>query len=429
MKRNVMLLMMCLVLLVSGVLSGCGKSEEGENVPVEKTEGGAEGKTEAGGNTELEEYTFGIIYNAANVTTEMYTNFFENFVGPEFNVKFVLADPTTDVSQQIAFVENLASMGGSVVIDFAAKYEDEAEALVAKCDELGIYYVANNTDSTENLHNYEYFGGLAGSQVDVTASQFAEMTEYVFGDGKDYNIVLMNALTQTEGQHYSQHGLTNMAILETFKEMFGWEYPYEELWDICKLSAMEDVDTGTEQILRTCPSYEPDPMYQAIKNGDINGIISSGPMYTFYEAIVSEVEQQYGIDIKQISIAAMADTTRKSFEQGTIDAVLLKNAAVCGSLFIQAYNCASGHPELTHDVNDPNGAYYMLDASMWVCKDLETYDNLSKIDAVGSGYYSWTIDEIKDCLYVFNPDITHAEIVDNAKAAGEVETVLEKNGL
>ncbi len=66
---------------------------------------------------------------------------------------------------------------------------------------------------------------------------------------------------------------------------------------------------------------------------------------------------------------------------------------------------------------------------MWVCKDLETYDNLSKIDAVGSGYYSWTIDEIKDCLYVFNPDITHAEIVDNAKAAGEVETVLEKNGL
>ena len=435
MKRIVSIMLVCL--LVFGTMA-CGKATEtdGNEAADNKTEEtGTEVENEgaaANEGTELPAFKIGVAVGSWDAKALMTQSYYDKYIGPAFHVEFIWAEETgTDVAKVLDFVDTLASMGADAFIDYGSLTGDQLMAIGAKCNEYGIWYVNNNASVEDGMMQFEYFGGTGGAEPSVVGDQFYEMTEYLVADGNPHNIIL-----QSEGalNGVAQHIFTASSALQAICEVFDltlYTDNYEEI--VTTTTAQTVLDTGSDMkvALETSNPADADSYYNLLKTGEYDTVIFQMPQYLRCESVIDEVEKTFGENIHLISIAPVADTTYNSFStqdstgNQALDAALIKNNSAGGILFAMAYNCLTGHA----DDMKTDGVYELYDAPMWVCYNLEEYEKIAQLDSEDGQYFTYRIDDLKEMLFEFNPELTADKLHELAASVVNLEMVLERNGL
>ena len=358
--------------------------------------------------------------------------YYDNYLAPEFNVKFVWAEETSfNAAAIMSFIENLSTMGAKALIDFSALPGDELLAIGAKCDEYGIWYVNNNSAVNPQMTDFSYFGGTGGADPAIVGDQFNEMTSKVLGDGSAHNVILHNGLAV---RGIGQHILSAAAVLDSLESEFGLSYKNSDTVDLVKTTKTQTVlDTGSRMkvVLEPTIPVSVDNYYNLLKTGEYDTVIFTAPWYLQTESVVSQIEESLKKNIHLISIAPVAETTANSFRTPDItgnqalDAALIKNNSAGGILFAMAYNCVTGHAEEMKT----NGTYTLYDAPMWTCYSLDEYEKIAQLDVPDGQYYTYRIDDIKQMLFDYNADLTAAKMHEYATAVSDLSLVLSRNGL
>lgn len=432
--KKVTSLILALVMLMT-MFVGCGSKEEiapaKEEAAVTQEEA-AEGNEESSGDSEeLPSFKIGVAVGTWNEKALMTQYYYDEYLAPAFNVEFVWAEETKEVSALLNFIDTLASVGADALIDFSGMTKDQLLSVGAKCTEYGIWYVNNNAQIDEGMPDFEYYGGTFGANPATVGEQFYEMTEHVINDGEAHNVIIPNgwALVGVE-----QHNISSAKTLEALCSVYDLELENNDYYEVVTTTtSTTELETGTDMKIALEPSNPPNPdsFYALLKDGEYDVIIFQTPQYTLTESVVQEVEEAYGMNIRIISIAPVAETTYNSFAtpdasgNQALDAALIKNNSAGGAAFAMAYNCLTGHKE---DMLI-NGAHELLDAPMWTCYDLETYENLAQLDAIDGEYFTYRVEDVKEMLFEFNPDLTAEKLFEIAASVLDAEMVLERNGL
>ena len=422
--------------LVAALFAGCAGQQEPSTPAGSETPSNAPSED----NVPQEDPTatphqIGVFVTEWNQNMLMMRDYYDNYIAPAFNVTFVYSDGTSnDVEKEISFVENCATMGVEALISWNPLPTDNNIAVGAKCEEYGIWYVYNNSATDHNLDQFPHFVGVGGAAPEPVAAQFAEMTDKVLGDGEKHNVILHNGLCFTGVE---QHIQTAASILDTLASKYGLTYAGGQTTRemVTTINSQTELDTGTDMKVFLEPTQifniTPDIYFNILKDGVYDTVIFTGPAYNKIETAVDDVEKQTGKNIHVISIAAVTDTTRNSFAtldstgHQSLDAALIKNTTSCGVLFCLAYNALTGHAA---DLRIDN-ATQLFDAPMWTCYSLEEYEKIAQLDNAETGLYSWTVDEIKNACFAFNPDLTVEGLQKIAADKLDLAAVLEANGI
>lgn len=387
---------------------------------------------ESSAEAEMEHFKIGVAVGRWDAKALMTQAYYDDYLAPAFNVEFIWAEETgADVSKVLNFVDTLASMGADAFIDYGALTDDQLLAIGAKCNEYGIWYINNNASVDENMMQFPYFGGTGGAVPSVVGDQFYEMAEKIVNDGNKHNIILQNggALGGV-----SQHIYSASAVLEALCKSFDLSlYTDDYVKIVTETTAQTVLDTGTDMkiAIETSNPANADSYYNLLKTGEYDTVIFQMPQYLNCESVINEVEQSFDMNIHLISIAPIADTTYNSFAtkdssgNQALDAALIKNNSAGGILFAMAYNCLTGHAE---DMKT-DGVYELYDAPMWVCYDLDQYEKIAQLDAEGGEYFTYRVEDIKEMLFAFNPELTADKMHELAANVIDLDAILEKNGL
>lgn len=382
--------------------------------------------------TEMPHFKIGVSVGSWDAKALMTQNYYDDYLAPAFNVEFIWAEETgTDIAKVLNFVDTLASMGADAFIDYGSMTGEQLLAIGARCNEYGIWYVNNNASVDEAMMQFSYFGGTGGAVPSVVGEQFYEMADKIVNDGEKHNIILQSAGALGG---VAQHIYTAASVLEALSKSFDLRFYTDDYVEIVTTTTSQTVlETGTDMkvALETSNPANADSYYNLLKTGEYDTVIFQMPQYLNCESVINEVEQSFGMNIRLISIAPIADTTYNSFAtkdstgNQALDAALIKNNSAGGILFAMAYNCLTGHAE---DMKT-DGMYELYDAPMWVCYNLEQYEKIAQLDAENGEYFTYRIEDIKELLFEFNPELTTEKMHELAAGVVDLNMVLERNGL
>ena len=284
------------------------------------------------------------------------------------------------------------------------------------------------------LDQFSTFVGVGGALPGTVADQFYEMAEKVLGD-ETHNVVLHSGLCLFG---LEQHIQTAIAIVKILEEKYGIEFTgyadERELVTKCVAQTEFTSADGNVKFLLdpTSPtSLTPDLYYNILKDGTYDTVIFTGPLYSMVETAIVDAEKETGKNIHLISIAPIAEPTHTSFAtldnsgNQSLDCALIKNTTSAGILFAMVYNALTGHAK---DMRI-DGACQLYDAPMWTCYTLDEYEKIALLDTKDTGYYSYTADDIKEMLFVYNSNLDAAGMQKLAGAKADLNAVFASNGI
>ncbi len=414
--------MMLVLLLVIGLLSGCGTSGGGNaNAPSDGNENADEPES-------LKKHTVAVIfsnYNTANICTQ---NYYKDYLGPEFNVEFIFSEAISDTDAVLSFIENAYNSGAEAVMDLATTNIDGVEPALAKCRELGMFYAINMDISDADFSDYDNFAGNVTVNPESKKETYGQLTEYILDDGESHNVVLF-----TGASIYGNvgHISASAGVLEVLKDKYDLTYD-ADVEDLARSNSITKISTGGDVKICIVPLSQTrtDDMYSVLKDGEYDVVIDTAGLYADFLTPIDNVERAFGMDIKLITETAPSESTFNSFNtedstgNSTLNAASLSNSSNAGLLFALIYNSLNGDLD---KISPENGSGATLFTRKWVCLGKESYETAKDIDTDGV-HYTYRVDDIKEMIYALNPEINYEGLQDWADAS-EYSEVLKRNGL
>ena len=426
-------------LLTMGLLAGCGadsgktNSTSGESADGGQTAAAAQDSVpgESGENITDEAFTIAVaIPDYGNAQMLMFKDIYEKQIASDFNCEFIFSEAlNNDIASEMQFMENAKNSGADAYITYNISTTEHAENIAAKANDMQMYCAINGSLS-ENVNSLPYVTGAVDTSVavDLVAAQFEELTDILLEDGENHNIVICTMGASTGS---TQHIQSTAAVLDAVGEQYGFTYT-QDTQEIAKAQNVTDVDTGSD--IKVCLIPGPQPsvvsdVEQVIKGGEYDVLVCVGPQYSWYESVIKAVEDNLKMDIKTCSIMGIGDSTSTSFHTAdatgnpSLNCALLKNASVADKLFVLVYNALTGNP----DAYKIDGKAQVYPDTMWVCKDAQTYDLLSQIDA-DTSMPCFSKEEMTQVLSAVNPSVTAEDFL-NFCNSSDAQSIMEKYGL
>ena len=126
------------------------------------------------------ELVFGVsVYNTEDAEVLSFRKYFEEYLGPSFEVSFVYSSSITETDDEIAFIRELHEQGVPGIISFLST---DLDKVLAVTDELGMYYVRGSGSISDEMFEkasaHESFLGIIGpaSSMEYQAGKLGRLT-------------------------------------------------------------------------------------------------------------------------------------------------------------------------------------------------------------------------------------------------------------
>jgi hypothetical protein len=171
-------------------------------------------------------------------------------------------------------------------------------------------------------------------------------------------------------------------------------------------------------------------MSTLLQTGDYDTILACNAAYAQFSVAVDEVEKAYKKDIRVAAITSITDQTKTAFT--TIDstghnslnsALLMPSISTATGLFALVYNGVTGFADNVRK----NGSTLYYDSPKWKCSSVGEYGRIEQINTSPTKY-EVSIDELKQMLGVFNPNISADSIYRQLEGVTS-EYILKARGL
>ncbi len=388
MKRMRVFFLIISFLLLSTVLYAGGAKEEAEGP---------------------ETFTIAVGWYAIDATTQTRMAYLSEEIGPAIGVDFIFSDVIDDVEEMITFIENSYSAGADAVYSTIT----DIEQIAAKCNELGLYLATTTSRYSEDVADMPYNLGITGVDLKKVGAAYEELLSAKLNPSEPRNFIIVSG---GAGIGVTSHIEATSTMLSQIQKIYGLNYK-EDINALTRARAITDVDTGSDIKITIAPGFpNMDGYVQGISSllqtGDYDVMMSVYPTTSVFATAVEEVEAALRKNIMIISTATFGPPTKTAFE--TLDPTgnpSLDGAVISGLTaqdvfsIMMIYNALSGHVDLIK----PDGRAAIFGAGMLVVKDKADYEKLEKLDT-GPGTWSYTGDEVKQMLAVYNPSVTTADI-------------------
>jgi len=350
-KRTATLFLAGVMAVIS--LSGCGGASS--SAPAAAA---ASGSTTSAASSETtvptKQFVIGVAEAQANDEVTTRRAYYEDFIAPNYNVKFIFSEVLKDDAAVKTFIENCIDSGADAIIDF----KSNSAQMARMCEENGVIYTVQGIpDMSPELEdgNFPLHTGWVGADNAQVGNLFRDWLEAnASADGKEGFLISTSLAPQGNVQHVQ----VSRSILEGLQEKYGLTYE-KSIEDLVASSETTNV-ANDKGILITLYPGSPNKetwlpgISSLLQTGKYAMFLSSGQTYNQSATAVKEVEQAFNIDIKVASIAAFSTTLTTAFNtkdangNPSVDMVTVKpSSALNACLFAVTYNALNGAIETT----------------------------------------------------------------------------------
>lgn len=424
MKKGMRCCLCCLLMMVLCFnIVGCASSEtdkeetkapESKQESTPSSESAIDEQTEAGGAAK--KYIIGVCEPLANDEAVVRRDYFENYIGPAYNVEFIFSETINDTEGELSFIENIVQAGADAYISFRS--EDTAQ-LVQVCEEYGLYYCVNSNRNKDveqaYTGKYNYFLGSFGADQPKTGELFKNWLNETASDTGEEGFMIASGLAFSGNiQHYE----CTVAVLQALQEKYALSFE-DTVENLAVTSAPLEIANDKGIPIYIYPgSIKNETWLQGISAGLQTGkygvFIQAVPSYSQTAVVVDEVEKTFNKNIKVASMASISESlsnafhTKDSFGNQSLDMATVKAVSIPSCVgFITVYNALTGYKDLSIA---ENGEPVELLFTIWGITTVEELDTLSTWDVVGSDVWAADTEVINQCLGAYNPDVTTGEI-------------------
>lgn len=324
-------------------LAGC--SGASSSAPAGASAGTASSKSAKAGK----QYVIGIAEAQANDEVTTRRAYLDNFIAPNYNVKFIYSETLKDDAATKAFIENCIDSGADAVIDF----KSASGQMARLCEDNGLVYTMNGNyvQAPELLaDSYPKFAGCVGANNEQVGSLFGDwLAKNASADGKEGFLISTSLASSGNTQHIE----IAKAILVGLQQKYG--ITYEQTID--QLVAVSETTNVANDKNLTITLYPGSPNKETwlpgisslLQSGKYGMFLSSGQTYNQSATVVNEVEKSFGMDIKVASVGALGTTLSTAFNtkdpkgNASVDLVTVKStSALTACLFAITYNALNG---------------------------------------------------------------------------------------
>lgn len=397
-------------------LTACGTTKTPAASPTSPT---APADTSSGGSapvsTELKKYKVGVLEVLNNEETVIRRDYYENYLGPKYNVEFMFSEAIKGTEPAMRFVENSADAGCDGIISF---YYNDAAQLSQLCDNYDMKYIVNSNRAPSVEEAFtggsKSFAGSFGADVESVGKVFdGWMRKHTSKDGSE-GFLLMSSIAYTGG---AQQIEIVTAVLNVLKELYGLNYE----GDIAKLITTAtpiEVKNDKNINIYIYPGMPTDEGWMqgfstVLQTGKYRTMINLAG-YASTTVVVDEAEQSIKQDLMVAGNGAMSTTlvdtfhTKDSFGNPSINMATIRSASMMsGMAFAKIYNAMSGFEACNLDANkEPSVVRFQ----MWPIETPEMVDVAKEWDTVGGNKWVCDYSILDQMLGINNPELTSAGI-------------------
>lgn len=437
-KRMVSLL---LVLMMGVSMVGCGKSTEtgsGETVEQEVTTSTATDTAtdpatddQQSGKTpqDFDTFVIGIAEAQANDETVNRRDYLENYIAPKYNVKFIFSEALSDSGAVLTFIENCADAGAHAIIDYRSF--DDAAQMAATAEEYGMFYMYNGGRREEVYsENREYFVGSFEGNIPMIADLFAKYLEENASEDGSEGFVIASMLAPSNNV---QHVEITKSSLKALQEKYDLKFE-DTIENITITDAPLQVANDKGLNITVYPgsprkdSWLPG-LSAILQTGKYGVVMSAGQTYTNSSVVIDEVEQQFGFNIKVVSVGSLGTSlttafeTKDKFGNSSIDFATVKsNSLLSGGMFAMIYNALTGYGK---NLKQSDGTATTFSFNQWPIASAEQLASMSGWDTPGEDKWIFDTEMVDQLLGIYNPDLNpekYQEVLNSCT----YETTLER---
>lgn len=400
---------LCVVMLMT--VTACGNPAPAVSENTNQSDPVAD--TTTAPNTDSEkpkEYVIGVAEAQSSDEVAIRHEYYEKYIGPNYNVKFIFSETLKDEAAGKAFIENCIDSGADAIIDF----KNHSEQMARLCEENGLVYTINVAPSNvPELWEGDFptFAGAINGNNKNVGEMFGDWLSKNADENGEKGILVATVLAP---QGNEQHLEMTMAVLEALQEKYDltYEQPIEE---IAVSGSSVNVPNDKNILITLYPgSSNKDTWLPGIssllQSGKYDVFISAALTYNVTATVVDEVERGLGFDIKVASIGALGDTlktafnTKDVFGNPSVNLVVVKSVSILSSsLFALTYNALTGGMD-TACRTDGKPAY--INFNLIGVESPEQLEQMNGWDERDTGNWIANTDFVDKMLYARNPDLT-----------------------
>lgn len=393
-----------IALMCISTLAGCGKeaqpAQQPEETKQEETTTQLASQSKESTKEEVQEeqtpqisfevpeqhYKVGVIvYDNTDLQQQAINKYFTEYLGPAFNVEFIISDAIQDSNGEISFLENCASKGAKGIIAFYNV--TDPKIIYDKCKELGMYYIlgASNPSPAEleaASGNPFYVGGIGSASGDYSSAY--EMTKtFLEGGARKIGVA-------TGGKDFG---------VKMFIDR------YNGVVDAIK--DFEAKNPGTKITLDEFGGFPNDAWFASQAK-----MIASNP-----DAIIATFAGEFlwhqplsdagkAGKIKLGTISSMNPVAAQAFADGSLHFLAAIYPQMTGLNFAALYNYMTGYGD---DFKD-NGKPIVIDIPM---PNIKTADEMNKwMEVINAEVPPYSAEDLKKVCKAFNPNATYKDLYD-----------------
>lgn len=351
------LIALLLVFVMVFTLAACGQKaapEAEQKEPAAETETKpAETEKEKETEEKAEErkpYVIGCAEALANDATNLRRVYFEEFIAPTYNVKFIFSETLLDDAAVKTFVENCIDAGADAIIDF----KSGSPAIAQLCEENGLYYTFQGTlaqhPGLEQCKNLT--GVVGGSMVSGAEVSGGWLADNLSEDGSEGFIIATGIAAQGQAMNIN----VSKALLAAIQEKYDLTFE-DTLENLVKTPDTMDVANDKGILITLYPGSPSKDTWlpgasSLIQTGNYGAFLSCGNTYNVTATVVDEVERAMNKDIMILSQAALGSTlentfkTEDAFGKPCIDLAIVRfETTIDAYVFALTYNALNGNIE------------------------------------------------------------------------------------
>ena len=360
MKKNRLIAFLLVIILAVAVVAGCSSSQ----APAKK------------------ELVFGVsVYNTEDAEVLSFRKYFEEYLGPAFDVSFIYSSSITETEDEIAFIRQLHEQGVPGIISFLSTDLDQ---VLAVTDELGMYYVRGSGSISSGMFDkacaHESFLGIIGpsSGMEYQAGKVMAgyLTNAVATSATNY-LIIAGGISVGNQMHVDRV----LGMLDMIKGTYNLKLP-DEVYDLASITEVTQVETGRSNVSITIfPGYLRGENLEALRKliaDNHYDVILGALSLNLVIPDVIEAEKAQGQNIRIGVVDSFTEPNYEWFNQldeygnPVIDIVIGKFSATVGPSFAAMYNACTGHA----DFLKPEGRPFRLYQDFWIATSAETYNDL-----------------------------------------------------
>ena len=379
MKKKLIALFMCVLMVGSLVLSGCGSSGSGSST------------SELGLDGSWPEETIQIGVEVYDTTDDQFLAFQEylEYLTDYFNISFMYSESLASAEDELNFIDSCASAGCVAIIGY---YNVSGASAIQEAIDQGMYYWGTE----------EYYDQFKDNDLYVGTYTFIEDGSTENGDYLAGYELAYSLAEQGVTHVFYCNGGASMGI-----DMFidrqdgflagiaaaqadGYDIEYDEDNDV--IEGWPGTDDFTAALSTKL-------------NGDYDGAAVSFNASSIFQP-VSDAGLEDSIKIS--TIGEVSDTYYDFVQSGTVAAVVYDcEEVVFANAVVQILNAVTGHLDATRDEDGYAGKILV---NRWTITDADTYNAIYAYHEDGNFFVS--ADDLAGCLVELTEDATFETVSD-----------------